>query len=239
MPKSAYKAASELHKLYHQMMKSKVKEHRASTGGRRLTEDERWKVKWDAKRGAEEAMKSRGAVVVDFTTVKGRTGKHHYRQYVVATDKFMSGWGGAKGGKSYYVVLVHSPKEEEIVLRNMQRRSEMKNVRVQSMLPDVGPRDHMHVVDKKEAARFFKEPNKGGFGAARGRKFKYELPKKPSRIDYLKAAAAQRGLTVTTYSPGDGETRYRFHTKRNVSYFSDSGVHTALGYKQATAYLED
>jgi hypothetical protein len=239
MPTSAYKKASELHKLYHQMMKSKVKEHRASTGGRRLDADERWKIKFHTQREAADAMKKRGAVVVDFTTVKGRPGKNYYRSYVVATDKYLSGFGGAEGGKSIYVVMVHSPKEEEIVLRNMQRRSEMKNVRVQSMLPDVGPRDHMHVVDKKEAARFFKEPNKGGFGAARGKKFKYELPRKPSRIDYLKAAAAQRGLTVTTYSPGDGETRYRFHTKRNVSYFSDSGVHTALGYKQAAAYLED
>jgi hypothetical protein len=56
----------------------------------------------------------------------------------------------------------------------------------------------------------------------------------------VQAAAAQAGLNVRTYSPGDGVTRYRFFPKDDTSsYFGPSnGIHTALGAKAAIEYAE-
>ena len=60
------------------------------------------------------------------------------------------------------------------------------------------------------------------------------------RVDRLRREAAKQGLYVGTYSPGDGITRYRFFKSphgRPVSYFSQDGLYTALGLKQAEAWL--
>lgn len=43
------------------------------------------------------------------------------------------------------------------------------------------------------------------------------------------------GLFIDTYSPGDGITRYRFFTEPK-DYFSDNGLFTALGRKEALAF---
>lgn len=53
-------------------------------------------------------------------------------------------------------------------------------------------------------------------------------------------AARRAGLHVRTYSPGDGITRYRFFRAADASsdYFGPaSGIYTALGAKEALAYI--
>jgi hypothetical protein len=60
-----------------------------------------------------------------------------------------------------------------------------------------------------------------------------------SKLSELKEEALKVGLYVSTYSPGDGVTRYRFLTE-NVGYFAGSSnarLYTALGYKDAEGYL--
>ena len=44
------------------------------------------------------------------------------------------------------------------------------------------------------------------------------------------------GLYVDTWSPGDGQTRYRFFTE-DLDYFADNGIFTALGFKEAKTFL--
>lgn len=62
-------------------------------------------------------------------------------------------------------------------------------------------------------------------------------PKKKTRLEELQDYAKTVGLHVATWSPGDGTTRYRFFTKAGNTYFGpDSGIYTALGYKDALNY---
>lgn len=82
--------------------------------------------------------------------------------YVVCTDDFMSGWGGASGGRSLYAVAVSDPAEAEVVMANAKGRSEMKRPRLVSRFkadgtPKVTMRrgDHMAVVDKATAERWY------------------------------------------------------------------------------------
>ena len=57
-----------------------------------------------------------------------------------------------------------------------------------------------------------------------------------SRYDLLQEEARRHGLWLRKYSPGDGVTRYRF-MRKNVSYFADDGIFTALGISQAETWL--
>lgn len=88
----------------------------------------------------------------------------HGHGYVIATDSFLSGWGGAAGGKSVYAIEVQSENEGYIVMDNMKHRSEMKRVRwvktLAAVKKNLGPRDHLTVSDKHSAPRFFQP---GGF----------------------------------------------------------------------------
>lgn len=59
---------------------------------------------------------------------------------------------------------------------------------------------------------------------------------KKSRYDMLQEEARRHGLWLRKYSPGDGVTRYRF-MRKNVSYFADDGIFTALGIGQAETWL--
>ncbi len=59
---------------------------------------------------------------------------------------------------------------------------------------------------------------------------------KKGRYDELQAEARRYGLWVRKYAPGDGVTRYRF-MRKNVSYFADNGIFTALGISQAETWL--
>jgi len=84
--------------------------------------------------------------------------------FVVATDSFMSGWGGAAGGRSIFAVPVRSPKEAEIVADNMRARSEMKRVRIvgHDYKPRLRNGDHLSIRAMDNCARFYKP---GGFRA--------------------------------------------------------------------------
>lgn len=50
--------------------------------------------------------------------------------FVTMTDKFMSGWGEAKGKINKYVVECSSHKEAQICAKNARLRSEMKYVNI-------------------------------------------------------------------------------------------------------------
>lgn len=45
-------------------------------------------------------------------------------------------------------------------------------------------------------------------------------------------------LTLTTYSPGDGKTRYKFHSLPGNTFFSSDGLYIALGMLEAMAYIQ-
>ena len=55
--------------------------------------------------------------------------------YVTATDKFMSGWGLAKGKTNKVVVVCENWQEAEEVEEALHRRSEMKYINVRSSKP--------------------------------------------------------------------------------------------------------
>jgi hypothetical protein len=113
-----------------------------------------------ARSKAQEEISARGGPIVKDDT-KGRYAK---AGYVVAQDKAMSGWGHAPK-RSFYVVQVDTMEEAETVMANMGFRSEMKKVHHTKMLPNVRSGDHMHIVDKEKAWRFFKPPYEGGFAS--------------------------------------------------------------------------
>lgn len=76
--------------------------------------------------------------------------------FVVFTDSFMSGWGGAANGRSLYALEVSSPSVAELVLANGKRRSEMKRGRIVRFrkggwLPNcrINPGDHLSIVDRE------------------------------------------------------------------------------------------
>jgi hypothetical protein len=62
--------------------------------------------------------------------------------------------------------------------------------------------------------------------------------KKTTRLQELEDYTRSVGLHVSTYSPGDGVTRYRFFEKPGNTYFGPaSGMHTALGLKDAWNFI--
>ena len=81
--------------------------------------------------------------------------------FVVATDRFMSGWGQAPGS-SYYAVPFSDWDQAVTVEANMRRRSEMKRVRVvgADYRPRLGAGDHLSIASMDGASRFY---TVGGF----------------------------------------------------------------------------
>ena len=77
--------------------------------------------------------------------------------FVVATDSFMSGWGGAPN-KSYFAVPFKTWEQADIVEANMRRRSEMKRVRVVTApyKPYLKNGDHLSIRDFSDCSRFYK-----------------------------------------------------------------------------------
>lgn len=57
------------------------------------------------------------------------------KYYVTMTDKFMSGWGPAKGKKNKLVLECTSYDEALIVADNASKRSEMKHINITSRKP--------------------------------------------------------------------------------------------------------
>ena len=62
------------------------------------------------------------------------------------------------------------------------------------------------------------------------------MSKKLSRLEELRADCAKVGLYFNTYSPGDNIPRYRFTCNKDASYFSENGIYTALGLKEAVTF---
>ena len=88
------------------------------------------------------------------------------RFFVVATNKFMSGWGHANGC-SLFAVPCKSLDQALIVEQNMRNRSEMLRVRVVGF--DYRPRlysgDHLSIRDMSDCDRFY---TPGGFIESHG-----------------------------------------------------------------------
>lgn len=55
--------------------------------------------------------------------------------YVTMTDKFMSGWGMAKGKINKYVVICQTGEEALLIKRNAERRNEMKYINITTRKP--------------------------------------------------------------------------------------------------------
>lgn len=64
------------------------------------------------------------------------------------------------------------------------------------------------------------------------------------RRQELQEQAERYGLFFREYSPGDGVTRYRFFrhatsdSARQTYFGPDNGIHTALGLKDAEAFVD-
>lgn len=63
----------------------------------------------------------------------------------------------------------------------------------------------------------------------------------PRELNTIESTAAAVGLVVGTWAPGDGQTRYRFFLKSGTSRYGDyhqgDGIYTALGRKDALAFI--
>lgn len=85
--------------------------------------------------------------------------------FVVFTDSFLSGWGGAPR-RSLYCLAVNNPREADTVLDNGQHRSDMKRGRIvgRDYLRTVKlyPGDHLKVTDKTHAERWYRPNSFGG-----------------------------------------------------------------------------
>ena len=94
------------------------------------------------------------AKIEDDRKVKGGFG------YVIFTDKFMSGWGHASGGRSLYALEVNDLNDIDILLANGKARSDMKRGRYVRSLRNVklGAKDHLRIVNREQASRWY-EPH--------------------------------------------------------------------------------
>jgi DUF2075 family protein len=64
------------------------------------------------------------------TTKKRKATKPKTKYYVTMTDRFMSGWGQAKGKINKYVVECDTYEQAERIERNAKRRDEMKYINI-------------------------------------------------------------------------------------------------------------
>lgn len=58
--------------------------------------------------------------------------------YVTMTDKFMSGWGMAKGKTNKLIIECDTYEQAETISRNASKRSEMRYVNICSRKPRYG-----------------------------------------------------------------------------------------------------
>lgn len=77
-----------------------------------------------------------------------------FQGFVVATDRFMSGWGMAPG-KSYIATPYFSDADLKQVMEVLEGRKEMKHVRVvgRQWHPRLRSGDHCHIYDGKAFRR--------------------------------------------------------------------------------------
>ena len=76
--------------------------------------------------------------------------------YVTMTDKFLSGWGGAQGRTSKFVIECTTYDEAKIVAENAQGRGEMKRINIVTKKPYYSPKNyHVSIGDKSSCSRWF------------------------------------------------------------------------------------
>jgi hypothetical protein len=98
-------------------------------------------------------------------TIEDRRKEKSGVMFVTFTDDFLGRWGRecgkvGRGGRSLYILACSSSEEAYRVLANGKHRSEMKRGRITRTLPRFKPGDHVAIVDREEASRWY-EP--GGF----------------------------------------------------------------------------
>jgi len=82
--------------------------------------------------------------------------------YVVFTDKFLSGWGGARAGRSLCAYAVKNDDEALTVLNNGNSRDDMRHGRFvlpgKDGLPATRLRagDHLTISDRARAGRWYR-----------------------------------------------------------------------------------
>ena len=82
--------------------------------------------------------------------------------YVTMTDKFMSGWGQARGKINKLVISCDTREEAQIVFDNAESRDEMKYVNIVSGKPYYNPNRYLvswHGRDQEDYSSWF-IPNK-------------------------------------------------------------------------------
>jgi hypothetical protein len=80
--------------------------------------------------------------------------------FVVANDKFMSGWGKAPG-RSILAVPFVDEKDRDTILLRVEKRSEMKRVRIvygKSYHPAMREGDHLHIYNTTTSFRYSLNP---------------------------------------------------------------------------------
>lgn len=78
--------------------------------------------------------------------------------YVTMTDKFMSGWGCAKGKINKLVLTCETMAEAQIVARNAENRSEMKHINITAKKPYYSKKDYyVSWHDKSDYDRWYEE----------------------------------------------------------------------------------
>ncbi len=74
--------------------------------------------------------------------------------YMVATDSFMSGWGGAPG-RSIVAVECHTSEEVDFAEAKLRERPEMKRVRFCYRKPRLRDGDHLKIFTRADAPFWF------------------------------------------------------------------------------------
>ena len=77
--------------------------------------------------------------------------------YVTMTDKFLSGWGQAKGKINKLVIDCDTWEEAEIVAENAENRSDMKYINITTNKPYYGNRYYVSRHDKTDYSSWFEK----------------------------------------------------------------------------------
>jgi hypothetical protein len=80
--------------------------------------------------------------------------------YVTMTDRFMSGWGPARGTINKLVIACQSYEEAETIERNAKLRSEMRYVNICNRKPSY-PRAHVSWKTYEQLGDIWKAPAGG------------------------------------------------------------------------------
>lgn len=84
--------------------------------------------------------------------------KKQKKYYVTMTDKFMSGWGHARGKINKYIIECNTAKQAETIACNANKRSEMKAINITRKKPYYNPRKYLESNKKyAELGRIWKK----------------------------------------------------------------------------------